>query len=68
MSKNFTNLKTICYKHFIINFKSYILSEIFCIPSISYKNMDKKLYPEASKILDSMEEFLPELWGFPAYN
>ena len=36
--------------------------------AIPDENMDKKLYPEASKILDSMEEFLPELWGFPAYN
>ena len=36
--------------------------------AIPDENMEKKLYPEASKILDSMEEFLPELWGFPAYN
>ena len=33
--------------------------------AIPDENMDKKLYPEASKILDSMEEFLPELWDSP---
>ena len=32
------------------------------------ENMDKKFYPHATKILDSMEDFLPELWGLPPYN
>ena len=32
------------------------------------ENMDKKLYPHATKILDSMEDFLPELWGLPPFN
>ena len=31
-------------------------------------NMDKQLYPQASEILNSMEEFRPENWGLPAFN
>ena len=36
--------------------------------AIPDSNMDKKLYPQASEILNSMEEFRPENWGLPAFN
>ena len=38
---------------------------VIAIPDL---NMDKSLYHNASEILNSMEEFIPENWGLPKYD